>query len=267
MRLNRFLAAAGFGSRRACDALIESGAVKINGRVVEKLATQVAEDDDVRVRGRQARVAKKITVIFHKPRGVVVTRADEKGRETVFDYLPPEYANLFHVGRLDKESEGLLLLTNDGDLAQRLTHPSHQIEKEYEVTINRPFQEDHAAKLLRGFYIEGGRAKFERLRAIAPLKLRVVLEQGLKRQIRLMLYQTGYEVERLVRVRIAGINGKGLGVGGYRPITERELESLVAKSPAKSPAAPSGSRGSAALPSASHRPRSAADRRRPASKT
>jgi len=192
---------------------------------------------------------------------VVVTRADEKGRETIFDYLPPEYGHLFHVGRLDKESEGLLLLTNDGDLAQRLTHPSHQVEKEYEVTIDKPFQADHAQKLLKGFYIEGGRAKFERVRALAPLKLRVVLKQGLKRQIRLMLYQTGYEVERLVRVRIAGISGKGLGVGGYRPITEKEMESLVEKSPAKTPAA-AVSRGGAARPVASSRPRSAPGRRR-----
>jgi 23S rRNA pseudouridine2605 synthase len=124
VRLNRFLAAASLGSRRSCDQLISSGAVVINGTRIENLATRVSEGDDVRVNGRRVSFATPVTLLLHKPRGFVVTRSDERGRRTVYDLLPPEYSMLFHVGRLDKESEGLLLMTNDGALAQRLTHPA-----------------------------------------------------------------------------------------------------------------------------------------------
>ncbi len=231
MRLNRFLAAAGLGSRRACDGLILSGAVVINGTYVDQLATQVEPGDDVRVHGRQVRVAKSVTLLLNKPRGYLVTRADERGRRTIYDLLPPEFASLFHVGRLDKESEGLLLLTNDGDLAQRLTHPSHEMEKEYEVTLDKAFDPAHSAKLLKGFHIEGGRARFESLRSLAPARVKVILRQGLKRQIRLMFYALGYEVERLKRTRIGGISDSKIPSGSCRHLTPRELATLAAVSP------------------------------------
>ncbi|MFZ4597165.1 MAG: pseudouridine synthase [Terrimicrobiaceae bacterium] len=226
MRLNRFLAAAGFGSRRSCDALIASGAVAINGHYIDKLATVVQPDDDVRVNGRQARAALPVYLLFNKPKGVIVSKADERGRRTVFDMLPPNFANLFHVGRLDKESEGLLILTNDGDLAQRLTHPTHEVEKEYEVTLDKPFDQADAARMLKGIYIEGGRAKFERIRSIAPTRLKVVLRQGIKRQIRLMFYDRGYEVERLVRIRIGQIRDPEMPAGTYRLLQPAEVAAL-----------------------------------------
>jgi 23S rRNA pseudouridine2605 synthase len=235
MRLNRFLAAAGLGSRRSCDQLISSGAVVINGTRIENLATQVNEDDDVRVNGRRIHAATPVTLLLHKPRGFVVTRSDERGRRTVYDLVPPEYSTLFHVGRLDKESEGLLLMTNDGALAQRLTHPSHTIEKEYEVTLDKTFDPAHHEKLLKGFHIEGGRAKFERLRILAPKIIQVTLRQGLKRQIRLMLYAMGYEVERLRRTRIGGLTDYRLPPGACRRLTEKESSLLVAKAATKSP--------------------------------
>ena len=235
MRLNRYLAAAGLGSRRSCDQLISSGAVVINGTRIENLATQVKEDDDVRVNGRRIHAATPVTLLLHKPRGFVVTRSDERGRRTVYDLVPPEYSTLFHVGRLDKESEGLLLMTNDGALAQRLTHPSHTIEKEYEVTLDKTFDPVHQDKLLKGFHIEGGRAKFERLRILAPKVIQVTLRQGLKRQIRLMLYEMGYEVERLRRTRIGGLTDYRLPPGACRRLTEKESLLLVAKAATKSP--------------------------------
>ena len=236
MRLNRFLAAAGLGSRRSCEDLIASGAVAINGSRVEKLATVVAEGDDVRVHGRIVRVARPVYVLFHKPRGFVVTKSDERGRKTVYDLLPPEFATLFHVGRLDKDSEGLLLLTNDGDFAQNLTHPSHGIEKEYEVTLDKPFDPSHSAKMIRGIFIEGGRARFERIRIAGPGRVKVVLRQGLKRQIRLMFYDMGYEVERLKRTRIGSIHDEKMPAGSYRHLTPREVQSLQGARPA--PASP-----------------------------
>lgn len=238
MRLNRFLAAAGYGSRRACDVLIASGAVSINGRAVDKLATVVEDGDEVRVNGRAAHALKPVYLLVNKPRGLVVTKSDERGRKTVFEMLPPQYAKLFHVGRLDKESEGLLILTNDGDLAQRLTHPAHEVEKEYEVTLDRNFDPADGPRMLRGFHIEGGRARFEELRVIAPARLRVVLRQGIKRQIRLMFYDRGYEVERLVRTRIGSIRDPKMPAGTYRVLTAAEVASLKsAKAPVRKPAA------------------------------
>lgn len=257
MRLNRFLAAAGLGSRRSCEALIASGAVQVNGRAIDKLATVVAEGDDVRVNGRRISVARPVYVLLHKPRGFVVTRSDERGRRTVYDLLPPDLSHLFHVGRLDKESEGLLLMTNDGDLSQHLTHPSHEIEKEYEVTLDKPLEDSHAAKLLRGLFIEGGRGRFERIRVLAPGRVKVVLRQGIKRQIRLMFYDLGYEVERLRRTRIGSIQDDAMPSGHYRYLTPREVESLKAvKAPTRKPGnprrvgrAPLRPRGSARKPS------------------
>lgn len=231
MRLNRFLAAAGLGSRRSCEALIASGAVVVNGRRVEKLATVVTDADDIRVHGRPIRPARTVYVLFHKPRGFVVTKSDERGRRTIYDLLPPELGSLFHVGRLDRDSEGLLLLTNDGALAQKLTHPSHEIEKEYEVTLDKPFDPAHSAKLLKGVYLEGGRGRFERIGILGRNRVRVVLRQGLKRQIRLMFYHMGYEVERLLRIRIGPLDDRGLPPGGFRHITPRELQSLRTPKP------------------------------------
>ena len=229
MRLNRFLASAGLGSRRSCEALVSSGAVSINGRRIQNLATQVADGDEVRVNGRPVRTAAKTTVLFNKPRHLTTTKSDERGRRTIYDILPAEFSTLFHVGRLDRESEGLLLLTNDGDLAQWLTHPSHRIEKEYEVELDKPFDPAHAAKLLRGFHIEGGKARFESLRQTGPSRIRVVLKQGIKRQIRLMLYDRGYEVERLRRTRIGRINDHKLPPGAWRQLTKKELDQLREK--------------------------------------
>jgi 23S rRNA pseudouridine2605 synthase len=227
MRLNRFLAAAGLGSRRSCEDLISSGVVVINGHRIENLATTVAPGDDVRVKGRSIHAAPLVTLLLNKPRGYVVTRSDEQGRRTVYDLLEEGHSNLFHVGRLDKESEGVLLMTNDGALAQKLLHPSHGVEKEYEVELDKPFDPELTAKLLRGVHIEGGRGRFESVRMVGPRLLRVVLKQGIKRQIRLMLYRIGYEVERLRRIRMGPLSDFKLPPGAWRPLSIKELDLLA----------------------------------------
>jgi len=239
MRLNRFLAAAGLGSRRACDVLIASGSVVLNGSRVDKLATQVGPDDDIRVHGRPVRAARQAYLLMNKPRGYLVTRSDERGRRTIYDILSPEFATLFHVGRLDKDSEGLLLLTNDGDLSQHLTHPSHEIEKEYEVTLDKAFDPAHTTKLLKGIFIEGGRGRFESIRILAPDRVKVVLRQGIKRQIRLMFYALGYEVERLKRTRIGSITDARIPLGSYRHLTPGEVAFLKGGGRKPLPARPS----------------------------
>ena len=226
MRLNRFLAAAGLGSRRSCDQLISAGSVVINGHRIDKLATTVGPDDDVRVHGRQVRVALPVTLVLNKPRGYVVTRSDERGRRTIYELLDQGHANLFHVGRLDKESEGLLLMTNDGALSQKLLHPSHGVEKEYEVELDKTFNPELSAKLIRGVHIEGGRGRFESVRIVGPKILRVVLKQGIKRQIRLMLYRLGYEVKTLRRIRMGTITDFKLPPGAWRPLSVKEIDQL-----------------------------------------
>ena len=239
MRLNRYLAAGGLGSRRSCEALISSGAVVINGHRIENLSTQVEEGDDVRVNGRRIQVSTPVYLLLNKPKGFVVSRSDERSRRTVYDLLPPEFSSLSHVGRLDKESEGLLLLTNDGSLNQKLTHPSHEIEKEYEVTLDKNYNPEDTAKLLKGIYIEGGRGRFEKVRIAAPNRLHVTLRQGIKRQIRLMFYDLGYEVERLVRTRIGRLIDPKMPLGTYRRLTKLEVATLLEKTTSpRNPATP-----------------------------
>jgi len=232
MRLNRFLASAGLGSRRGVEELITTGQVRINGRVVTDLATQVGPNDAVKVGSRLLRTEQKITVVLNKPPGYVCTASDERDRKTIFQLLPPNWPRVYHVGRLDKDSEGLLLVTNDGELSLALTHPRYKIEKEYEVLIDKPFNPKDREKLLRGFHIIGGRAKAERVEILAPTHLRITLTQGIKRQIRLMLYDVGYEVERLARVRLGPLRVGELRPGEWRLLTSKEIAAL--KAPASS---------------------------------
>jgi 23S rRNA pseudouridine2605 synthase len=226
MRLNRFLASAGLGSRRSVEALIREGRVRLNGHVVTDLATTVGPGAVVKVGNRVVHAQHVIHAILHKPRGVVVSADDERGRRTIYELLPREWPRVFHVGRLDKESEGLLIVTNDGDLALKLTHPRYKIDKEYEVTLDKPFDPAHREKLLRGFHIPGGRAKVEALHRTALDTLRLVLRQGIKRQIRLMLYELGYEVETLRRIRIGPIGLGELRPGEWRMLDPREVQAL-----------------------------------------
>ena len=232
MRINRFLAAAGLGSRRGVEELITTGRVKINGRVVTDLGTQVGEEDSVKVGSRVVRPQQHIYAVLNKPCGYLCTADDERGRRTIFDLLPSNWPQVSYVGRLDKESEGLLLITNDGDLSLKLTHPRYKIEKEYEVTIDRPFDPAHREKLLHGIHIEGGLAKAEAVNTRGPKALRLILRQGIKRQIRLMLYSLGYEVVHLFRTRIGSIK-VDVQSGEWRLLTAKEVELLREEPPAK----------------------------------
>ncbi len=231
MRLNRFLASAGLGSRRGVEELIRTGRVKLNGRVVTDLATNVGAEDSVKVGSRVLKTEQPLTAVLFKPRGFVCTASDELGRQTIFELLPSNWPRTYHVGRLDRESEGLLLVTNDGALSLSLTHPRYKIEKEYEVRIDKPFQPEHRAKLLRGFHIIGGRAKAESVDVVGPQLLKVVLLQGIKRQIRLMLYELGYEVVALCRIRIGPLKAGKLRPGEWRLLTPRELAALKGEKP------------------------------------
>lgn len=226
MRLNRFLAAAGLGSRRHCDELIAAGRVTINGRVCTDFSTQPGERDHVKVDGKMVHGERRLDLMLNKPAGFVSTRSDPNARDTIFDLLPPHLPRLFNIGRLDAQTEGLLLLTNDGDLAQRLTHPRFKIEKEYEVTLDRPWDPALAPKLLKGIVLDGHRARIAKVHAIKPARLRVILRQGINRQIRRMFYEIGYEVKKLVRVRIGRLRLGDLPRGHWRPLSRSELKSI-----------------------------------------
>lgn len=230
MRLNRYLASAGLGSRRGVEELIQAGRVKVNGKVVTDLATQVGPEDSVKVGSKVVHAEQSLTAVMHKPRRYLCTASDELERKTIFDLLPDHWPRLFHVGRLDMESEGLLIVTNDGELSLTLTHPRFKMEKEYEVALDKPFQSEHRDRLLRGFQIPGGRAKAERVEILGPQTLRIVLLQGIKRQIRLMLYELGYEVTRLCRTRIGPLRLGSMRPGDVRVLTPREISLLKAGS-------------------------------------
>ena len=242
MRLNRFLATAGLGSRRGVEELITQGSVRVNGQVVTNLATQILPTDSVKVGSRLIRAEQPIYAVLHKPPGYVCTAADEFERRTIFDLLPPNWPRVHHVGRLDLESEGLIFVTNDGDLTHTLTHPSHEVEKEYDVLLDRPFAPDDRAKLLKGFRIEHGYAKCEGVEVIKADRLRLILAQGLKRQIRLMLYKLGYEVERLFRIRIGPILLEGLARGAWRFLSQKEVAALRDAKPKPKPKPPKPSK-------------------------
>jgi len=227
VRLNRFLALAGISSRRGAEDYIREGRVTVNSKLITDLATQVSLSDRVRVDGRVVHPQEFVYLLVNKPANFITTRADEGSRKTIYDLLPEELPNLAHVGRLDKESEGLLLLTNDGDLAFQITHPKFKLEKEYLVTLDREFQTDDAAKTKKGVYLSEGRARFEAVFKVNRQQVRVILTQGLKRQVRRVFAALDYKVRRLQRVRIGPLTDRGLRPGEVRLLSKKEIELLT----------------------------------------
>src|SRR5438067_9645963 len=231
MRLNRFLAAAGLGSRRHCDELIDAGRVTINGKICTNFSAQPGARDHVKVEDKLVHSAAPLTIMLNKPAGFVSTRKDPHARDTVFDLIPEKFSHLFTIGRLDAQTRGLLRLTNDGELAQQLSHPRFKVDKEYEVTLDRPWDPALAPKLERGIPLDGQRAKIAQIRSRSSTRLRVILRQGINRQIRRMFEAVGYRVERLLRIRIGNLRLGDLPCGHWRALTKSELRSLEGRTP------------------------------------
>jgi 23S rRNA pseudouridine2605 synthase len=239
-RLQKILAEAGIASRRAAERLMAEGRVSVNGRPATRPGTLANPDTDrISVDGRPiaARPA-PVYLMLHKPRGYVTTSKDERGRPTVLDLAFKTQERVFPVGRLDRDSEGLLLLTNDGALAQRLTHPSHEVEKEY-LALVRGTPDAAALHLLRhGVEIEGRRTAPAEVEVVKPpdgaaprpgyVWLRLVLKEGRKRQVRQMCEAAGHPVERLIRSRIGPLRLRGLVPGRVRELTPVEVERIRA---------------------------------------
>jgi 23S rRNA pseudouridine2605 synthase len=233
VRLNKFLAHSGVCSRREADRLIEAGRIRVNGRVVDELGLKVdPARDRIDVGGRAVRGGNErpVYILLFKPSRYVVTVKDPYGRPAVMDLLPELQARVYPVGRLDADSEGALLLTNDGEMAFRLTHPKHEIGKVYEVRVDGEPAEEELEKLRAGIFLEGQRTAPARVQVLRRgsrrTLLRVGIHEGRKREIRKMFEALGYPVKGLLRVQFAGLTLDGLRPGHWRYLKTKEIENL-----------------------------------------
>jgi len=225
------LADAGIASRREGERLIQAGRVEVNGRVVTALGVRVEpERDQVRVDGRRVRsVERRAYYLLNKPKGTITSASDPEGRPTVVELLQGVRERVFPVGRLDWSSEGLLILTNDGDLAYHLTHPANHVAKVYRVKVKGSVEEDDLRALRRGLVLDGRRtlpARVERISGQANSWLEVTLYEGRKNQIRRMLDRLGHRVQKLKRIAIGPIRDRALKPGEWRRLTPDEIRRL-----------------------------------------
>jgi len=230
-RLNRAIASTGYCSRRKADELIAAGKVSVNGKIVRDFNIEIdANKDELKIEGKRFSVKRLDYILLYKPRGTVTTCQDEYDRETVLDLLPPELRHVRPVGRLDRDSEGLLILTNDGDLAQKLTHPSHELFKRYQITVLGAIQSHALEQLAQGIQLEDG------VTLPADVKLlkksgekstfEISIREGRNRQLRRMCAQVGYPVEHLVRVAIGALQLRQMLPGEWRHLTFEEIGRL-----------------------------------------
>lgn len=225
-RVQKVLARAGVGSRRACDELVAQGRVRVNGQVAE-LGTRVDPDHDrVEVDGAVVGVRPGLVhYLLNKPAGVVTTAADPQGRPTVVELVPAE-PRVFPVGRLDVGTEGLLLLTNDGDLAQRVAHPSHGVDKEYLAEVDGQPSRGALRQLREGVALDDGVTAPAKVALVGDHALRITIHEGRNRQVRRMCDAVGHPVLRLVRTRIGPLADRRLAPGEWRPLTQAEVRAL-----------------------------------------
>ncbi len=241
IRLNRYLAQCGLGSRRECDTIIASGKIRINGKKITTLGVKVNPGKDrVEYAGRiMKEIKRREYIAYHKSRGTLVTAKDPQGRETIYDALKKNGCNadiLKYIGRLDRNSEGLLLLTNDGDLIHSLTHPRFHIKKVYQVKISRLLKKEDAESMVHaGVSSEGQILRAGAIRELAVKSAKekywyeIDLYEGKNRQIRRMFETLGYEIVRLKRIQFSVIKLSNLKRGAYRYLTEREIKALKSK--------------------------------------
>ena len=236
LRLQKFLALHGIESRRYSESLIRDGLVRVNGRTATLGNRVDPRRDTVTVKGKRIvpESGRSCLLALNKPKGYLCSNFDPHYRRTIFDLIPPDFrsSRLFCAGRLDKDSEGLVIVTNEGDFCQKLTHPSMGVIKRYWVTIDRPFLVRHRDNLIRGIVLEG-----ERLRAIKVVvsekgkrsarHFELHLREGRKREIRRMLKALGYRVDRIFRFQIGGYRMRGIGPGHVRPLGNKEKSLLL----------------------------------------
>ncbi len=241
MRLNAYLARAGVASRRKADELIKAGRVTVNGEPGQ-LNTFVQARDRVEVDGQTVELQALTYVLLHKPAGTVTTARDPQGRRTVVD-LVDHAARVVPVGRLDADTTGALLLTNDGELAHRLAHPRYEVEKLYEATVEGEPDDAALERLESGVELDDGRTAPARVRRLAPSRLELAIHEGRKHQVKRMLEAVGHPVTSLHRSRYAGLTLEGLEPGAWRELEPSEQERLRKRQPGRAPAGAGRSTG------------------------
>ena len=239
-RLHKVLAAAGVDSRRKCEELIRSGAVCVNRKMVDKLPVFVdPKTDIITVNGKKITPAKKVYFLLNKPKGVICTNYDPQGRKKAIDIIPARQ-RIFCVGRLDVDTSGLIILTNDSELANRLTHPRYGLPKTYVATVKGQIKIEAVEKLKKGIWFAEGKTE----RALVKIlkrshkqsSLEITIRQGLNRQVRRMLAKVDIPVKSLMRTRIGKVNARGIGLGKFRTLTKAELAYLKKVTSEHSPA-------------------------------
>jgi 23S rRNA pseudouridine2605 synthase len=229
IRINKFIAHAGYCSRRDADELVEQGRVEVNGETVTEHGTKVTRQDEVRVNGELLSLEPFVYILLNKPKDTISTTDDEKNRHTVMDQIEDATGKrVYPVGRLDRDTMGLLLLTNDGDLAHRLMHPSFKVQKVYDVWTDRPLSDDELANFIDGIQLEDGMASAEMVKRAKddPRLIRMVLLEGRNRQIRRMVEACGTTVDKLKRVMYAGLDLKNVKMGRWRYLKKNEVNQL-----------------------------------------
>ena len=230
VRLNKYLSNAGVCSRRDADVLISTGVVSVNGKIITEMGFKVSPTDVVKYDGESINAEKKRYVLLNKPKGFITTMDDPQGRKTVMGLVKKACKErIYPVGRLDRETTGLLLFTNDGDLAKKLTHPKHKASKIYQVTLNKKVVKEDLEKLVAGIKLEDGTTKFDKASYISDANAKEVgveLHSGKNRIVRRSFEAMGYKVTRLDRVTFAGLSKKDLPRGMYRTLSEKEVAFL-----------------------------------------
>jgi pseudouridine synthase len=232
VRLQKFLAEAGVASRRASEQLILAGRVTVNGGLVRQLGTKVDPlHHRVLVDGQPVHAKRKLYVALNKPRGCVCSRQDEFDRPTIYELLPKEWSNIYSVGRLDYDTEGLIFLTNDGEFALRLTHPRYEVRKKYVATVEGRVARETLERFTRGIFHAGEKLKADKTRLISASSQRSVVEldltEGKNREVRRLFESQDSVVKRLQRVQIGKIKLGELKPGKWRTLTEPEIKSLL----------------------------------------
>ncbi|WP_343488027.1 pseudouridine synthase [Allomuricauda sp. d1] len=230
IRLNRYVANAGVCSRREADTYIAAGNVSVNGKVITEMGYKVKRTDDVRFDGRKLNPEKKEYVLLNKPKNFITTTRDEKGRRTVMELVSSASKNrLYPVGRLDRDTTGLLLFTNDGDMAKKLTHPKHGVRKIYHVHLNKNVSIADLRKIREGLELEDGKIKVDEVdyvKGTTKKEVGIEIHSGRNRIVRRIFEHLGYEVSKLDRVVFAGLTKKDLPRGHWRYLTEQEVINL-----------------------------------------
>ena len=232
-RLQKILAQAGIASRRECEELIREGRVEVDRKVVSELGTRVdADKQEIRVDGEILARERMVYYAVNKPTGVVCTSSDPAGRQRVIDLLPPDSPRAYCVGRLDMSTEGLIVVTNDGELANGLTHPRHGVEKVYHVQVAGEVEESVLATLKKGIHLAEGFAHVKHVRIKSKRKrssiLEMILDEGRNREVRRLLAKVGHKVQKLKRIAIGPVRLGELPAGAVRLLTKKEIQSLEA---------------------------------------